>query len=86
MDSWHYMVRPIGLIGIGTMIYMGNLPMPTRKTYTVGGSLVVSIPADLQDRCGIDEGMTVLVSESDGGIRIAEAEVSEAHRPDGGQS
>jgi hypothetical protein len=60
--------------------------MPTRKLYEVGGSVVVSLPRPLREECSIEEGMTVLVTEDDGGIRIAEAEVSEAYRPDGGES
>jgi hypothetical protein len=60
--------------------------MPTRKVYTVGGSTVVSLPTDLREKCSIEEGMTVLVTEDDGAIRVAEAEVSEAHRPDGGDA
>lgn len=60
--------------------------MPTRKLYEVGGSIVVSIPRSVREETSIDDGMTVLVTAEDGHIRIAEAEISEAHRPDGGSA
>lgn len=66
------------------MTPMGSDPMATRKVYQVGGSIVVSLPRSVRKETGIEEGMTVIVEADNGAIRVAEAEISEAHRPDGG--
>lgn len=60
--------------------------MPTRTVYETGGSTVVSLPTSIQDETGIGTGTDVLVKAEDGRIVIAEAEISEAHRPQGGDA
>jgi len=57
--------------------------MPTRKVYEVGGSVVVSLPPSVRQETGIAVGQTVIVTDEDGHVRIDEAEIDRAHRPQG---
>lgn len=57
-----------------------------RTIYETGGSIVVSLPRGLLAEVGLDIGDAVLVDAQNGRLVVSEAEISEAHRPGGGDS